>query len=990
MKIFFNCSENMALVIIPFDISTPQVGLALSRCWPRSIAVSFVGKLITVIVVIGGWGVCSQEAIAQSVTDGGGDGRLTVDNGEVRLDNNAFDFRTGPLKNESNIPLPSRLPRDIQEGRPQEVDRSRQAPNTIELTTDVDYVEQSLATILEQAASENKYIFNSDSLELETQFDVRYREGDHNFGEGIQTTVFGPNGEQLSQKTMYVRGDTITVGPNNRELATQDSTTVKFGAGDVVQLRVLNIRKNGEEPKESAIYFSQDGEFVVEDLQDGGDLDFDDGEYVRIADGKGKVDTVETKTTVEDEQEITETPLDPEIREEVVTLASETTTEVVQFDEVTEESRDFGEVSLPNTVGTWLGHASGVRTENDEQLIYSRYTHESQFRLGSDGITLTGQLKPLIGNPQVPPTLLNGNLNFNPFVGDNEAGFTGTLGITQYLTRTHQVARDVFGNEVVSPDGVRLLAPAGLFTNQKVVGYVPDVPAASVRGEAIFSANGIIDVPSESGIAILPPDPAKVGRGDSAYTDNVGGLLLADLAGNVVFVPQWNANGYSQDEIELPAGEVRRIIYALVPQQAGQNLALGQTYAVSQGANGYLIEDGGFTVISADQQPENFAQEMAEVYAVEDTLAKPNASTGEFNGIRGVYAQTVGGVRVPTVDVTVPTEADARVGNEILPQTLAKTRVGQPPVMMSATRSLGFYLNGGLTAGIGNQEDSVSRSIQTMEQATDQIRRLQEVTRFSTPLTQRDQVLRRVTETSSRSGVAFFDVNENGELSNARFEGQGNENLSRNEEELGRSSTIERGEEEKVTPTPLIEETVEEVAGDVIELDQRLDTDTKGYANLSAVRGEIALGSVLNFGNTPWTTAANTVRAELFAQDTVIGRSDRNGVDTGWRAEVAFHPFGEVKRDAFRYDESGSVVPIYRTEAVRDASGNLLTQLMTDASGNEVEVAVNDFVLDENGEKMMASVGTGVAKGPGVYFRIQDLFDDNEGVVLAGGLQYSF
>ncbi len=943
---------------------------------------------MAVLVAAGGWGVCSQTAIAQSVTEGGGDGRLTVDNGEVRLDNNAFDFRTGPLKNESNIPLPSRLPRNLQEGRPQEVDKSRQAPNTIELTPNVDYIEESLTTLLKRDAGGSEYTFTSDSLELETQFDVRYRAGDHSFGEGIQTTVFGPNGELLSQETIYVRGDRITVGPNNRVLPTADSTTVRFGANDVVELRVLNIREDGGEPRESAIYFSQDGEFVVEDLQDGGDLDFDDGEYVQISDGVGNIDTVEIKTTVDDESEVTETPLAPEIREEIVTLESETTTEVVQFDEVVEEFRDFGEVSLPDAVGPWLGHASGVRTENDEQLIYSHYTNESQFRLGSDGITATGQLKPLIGNPQVPPTLLNGNLNFNPFVGDNEAGITGTLGVTQYLTRTHRVARDAFGNEVVSPDGNRLLEPAGLFTNQRVVGYVPNVPAALVRGESISSVNGIIDISSESGIAILPPDPAKVGRGDSAYTDNVGGLLLADLAGNVVFVPQWNGSGYAQNEIELPAGEVRRIIYALVPQQAGQNLTLGRTYTVSQGADGYVIDEGGFTVISADQQPENFAQEMAEVYAVEDTLAKPNASTGAFNGIRGVYAETVGGLRVPTVDVTVPTEADARVGNEFLPQTLSEGKVGQPPVLKSATRSLGFYLNGGLTAGIGNQEDSVSRSIQTLEQATDQIRRIQEVTRFSTPLTQRDEVLRRVTETSRRSGVAFFDINENGELSNARFEAQDSESLNRNEEEIGRSSTIERGEEEE--SAPLIEETVEEIAGDMIELDQRSDTDTDSYANFSAVRGEIALGSVLNFGNTPWTTAANTVRAELFAQDTVIGRTDSDGVDTGWRAEVAFHPFGEVKRDAFRYDESGNVMPIYRTEAVRDASGNMLTEMVTDANGNAVEVAVNDFMLDENGEKMMDSVGTGVAKGPGVYLRVQDLFDDNEGVVLAGGVQYSF
>ncbi|MGB3768824.1 MAG: hypothetical protein WA947_19895 [Phormidesmis sp.] len=946
--------------------------------------------MIAVLMAAGGWGVCGLEAIAQSVTEGGGDGRLTTNNGAVFLDNNAFDFRTGPLENDSNIPLPSRLPRNIQERQPQEVDRSRLAPNTIELTTDVEYIEGSLRTILQREVGGEEYTFNSDSLELETNFDVRYRPGDHSFGEGIQATVIGPNGERTSQDTIYVRGDRVTIGPGGRELPVADTTMVRFGANDVVEIRVLNIRENGNEPNESAIYFSEDGEFVVEDLQNGGDLDFDDGEYVQIVDGQGNVETVEIRTTVDEESSVTETPLDPEIREEVVTLESDTTTEVVQFDEVVETDRDFGEVGLPDAVGTWLGHASGVRTEDDEQLIYSRYTNESQFRLGSDGITATGQLKPLIGNPKAPPTLLNGNLNFNPFVGDNEAGFTGTLGITQYLTRTHRVATDAFGNEVISPDDTRLLQPTGLFTNQRIVGYVPDVPAELVRGVPISSVNGIIDVPSDSGIAILPPDPSKVGRGDSAYTDNVGGLLLADLAGNVVFVPQWNSSGYSQDEIDLPSGAVRRIIYALVPQQAGQNLTLGQTYAVSQGANGYLIEDGGFTVISADQQPENFAQEMAEVYAVEDTLAKPNASTSAFNGIRGVYAETLGGARIPTVDVTVPSEADARVGNEFLPQTLSDEEVGQPPVVRNATRALGFYLDGGLTAGIGNQEDSVTRSIRTMEQATDQIRRIQEVTRFSTPLTQRDEVIRQVTETARRSGVAFFDVNENGELSNVRFDERERESLARSEEEIGRSSSIERGEEERLDATPLIEETTEEIAGDMIELDQRSDTDTDSYANFSAVRGEIALGSVLNFGNTPWTTAANTVRAELFAQDTVIGRSDSDGVDTGWRAELAFHPFGEVKREAFRYDETGAVVPVYRTETVRDAAGNVLTEVVTDADGNEVEVAVNAFVIDENGEKVMDSVGTGVAKGPGVYLRVQDLFDDNEGVVLAGGVQYSF
>ena len=964
----------------------------LTHSWRRTAPekLSLMSKLAAVALAAGGWGAFSSEAIAQSVTEGGGDGRLTVeDSGAVFLDNNAFDFRTGDLENDSDIPLPSRLPRDIEEGKAQEVDRSREAPNTIELTPDIEFIENSLDAVLEEREDGADYSFSPDSLELRTGFDVRYRQGNHNFGEGIQTSVIGPDGERTDVETIYVRGDRVTIGPNGETLPVEDSTTVIYGADDTVELRVLNIREDGEASNESAIYFSNEGEFVVEDLPNGGDLDFDDGEYVQISEGEGRLDAERENTTVSEETDVTETPLEPEIREEINVLESDTTTEVVQFDEEEELFRDFGEVSLPDAVGSWLGHASGVRTENDEQLIYSRYTNESQFRLGSDGVTATGQLRPLIGNPRVPPTLLNGNLNFNPFVGDNEAGVTGTLGITQYLNPTHRVARDAFGNEVVSPDGTRLLEPAGLLSNRRVVGYVPDQPAEVVQGEQIFSTNGIVDVPADTGIAILPPDPAQVGRGDSAYTDNVGGLLLEDSAGELVFVPQWNANGYSQEEIELPAGAVERIVYALVPQQAGQNLALGQNYAVSQGANGYVIADGGFTVISADQRPENFSQEMTEVYAVEDTLATSNVATAEFNGIRGVYAETVGGQPVPTVDVTVPTEADARVGNAFLPQTLLEEKVGQPPVIETANRALGFYLDGGLTAGIGNQEDSVTRSIRTMEQATDQIRRLQEVIRFSTPLTQRNEVVRRVTETSRDSGVAFFNVDENGELSNIRFDERESTSLAREEEEIGRSSTIVRGEEVRLDDEPFIEEEVEEIEGDMIQLDEDIDTDTDSYANFSAVRGEIALGSVFNFGNTPWTTAANTIRAELFAQDTVIGRGG-DGVDTGWRAEVAFHPFGEVKRAAYRYDESGNVVPIYRTEAVRDESGNAVIETLTDADGNPLEVAVNDFMLDENGEKVQAVVGTGVARGPGVYLRVQDVFDDSEGVVVAGGVQYSF
>ena len=946
--------------------------------------------LAAALAAVGGLGLGGREAIAQSVTEGGGSGGLDYnqETGEVFLDNNAFDFRTGDLSNESNIPLPVPLPNNIQERTPQPVDRSRQAPNTVELTPDVPYIEQSLADILRKDRSETNFQLVPRTLELNTDFNVRYRVGDHNYGEGIQTTVTGPDGQR--QETIFVRGDRITIGLDGQELPDADSITVNYGAEDTVELRVLNIRRDGAQPSESAIYFSEDGEFVVEDLQDGGDLDFDDGEYVRISGGRGEVDTIEDaeETVRERETEIVE--LDPEIRQEILAEESEVIGTDVERDEEVIEEVERGELDVPDTVSTRLGHASGVRTDNDEQLIYSRYTNESQFRLGSDGIGITGQLKPLVGNPKVPPTLLTGNLTFNPFVGDNEAGLTGSVGVTQYLSRTHRVARDVFGNEIENPDGPRLLEPTGLFSNRRLVGYVPESTVTEL-GDQLSSTNGIYDLPTDAGAVIEPPSPAEVGRGDSAYTDNVGGLLIENSAGDRVFVPQWTAAGYAQAPLALEPGEASRIIYALVPQQPGQALALGQTYAVTEGANGYAIADGNFTIISADRQPENFAKEMAEVYAVEDTLDGSNTAISSFNGIRGVYAETFGGVRIPTVDVTVPAEADARVGNQILPSVVSFER-GQP-AYFKTTRAGGLYLGGSLAGGIGNQEDTLTRSVVSLQTETDRLRVTRTMNMFATPLTRPDEVEFEITRSQVREGVATFTINENGELEGVEFAEDEVVSEETERQELSRTEgEIQRGEEVQLNDAgaPLVETTEEDGESVVTELDRETtDTDTDTYPNFSALQGELALGAVMNFGNTPWTTAANTVRAELFAQDTVIGRGG-DGTDLGWRAEVAFHPFGERKRDAFQYDTDGSVIPVYKTELMRDASGNAMTEVLTDAEGNEVEVAMNQFVLDENGEKILDSVGTGVAKGPGVYLRVQDVFDDSEGAVVAGGLQYSF
>ena len=944
--------------------------------------------LLSMILTTGGWGAIAHSVKAQTA------GNLTYNEatGAVSVDNNAFDIQTGDLSNGSNIPLPNGLPERVQDRTPLPVFSDRFAPNSVELSPDVDYVERSLGVLLREERPDANYQMEAASLQFSTQFSLEYSEGNHAYGEGIQVTVRDALGAVVSQQTAFVRGFAVSEGPNGEALPESVDLSVNYGSTERVELRVLNIRRNGAAPSESGIYFAQDGQFIVEDLQNGGDKDFNDGNYVRISSGSGEATTLEERENITYETQVVEVPLDSEIRQEEI-VETEVMAALQEADEeLTEEIREFGRVEAPNTVATRLGHASGVRTENDEQLIYSEYTNESQFRLGSDGLGITGQLKPLVGNPNVPPTLLAGNLNFNPTVGNNEAGLTGTLGVTQYLSRTHRTARDAFGNEIVSGSGDRLLEPAGLMTNRRWVGYVPPTPDTEVLGEKVFSNRGIFELPRDRAMSIAPPDLAKVGRGNAAYTDNVGGLLIEYATGELSFVPQWNRNGYAQMGIELAAGEARRIIYALVPQQAGQALAIGEQYAVVDSGEGYAIADGGFIVISADRYPQNFAQESTEIYAVEDTLAaRNNTATEIFNGIQGVYAEQVGGDRIPTLDVTVQSGVDARVGNEIFPANTVIGDFGQRAYSRT-TRAGGLYLGGSLTAGIGNQEDMMTRSSLAAEQAMDAVRTVRTLNTFATPLVRRDEIRIEIVEIERDSGTAFFDINSSGELTNARFENDASPARLVESQEVSRTSSVVRGEEALIESVALESVALVDAEGEAIELDalnESVTTETDSYPNFSAMQGEVALGAVMNFGNTPWTTAANTLRAEVFAQDVVVGRGS-DGVQTGWRAEAAFHPFGEQQRDAYQYDELGMVVPVYKTEPVLNADGEVAMEMLRDEAGNEVEVEVNQFVLDEAGDRVAQTVGTGVAKGPGIYITIEDVSDDDEGILVAGGLQYAF
>ncbi|MGB7485202.1 MAG: hypothetical protein WA901_03360, partial [Phormidesmis sp.] len=93
---------------------------------------------------------------------------------------------------------------------------------------------------------------------------------------------------------------------------------------------------------------------------------------------------------------------------------------------------------------------------------------------------------------------------------------------------------------------------------------------------------------------------------------------------------------------------------------------------------------------------------------------------------------------------------------------------------------------------------------------------------------------------------------------------------------------------------------------------------------------------------------------------------------------------------AYQYDAAGNVVPVYQTQAVVDAGGKQVMETLVGLDDEQVEVPVNAFRLDELGERVLQTVGTGVSRGPGVYLRVEDAFDDGDSVQFAGGVKFNF
>ncbi|MGB7487790.1 MAG: hypothetical protein WA901_16490 [Phormidesmis sp.] len=969
----------------PNSCRSAQSTRSLARSAPTAVAFLLLSSGLSVL----GIALDTEIAIAQTTTQLPSTSHLVHDaaSGSVYIDNNAFDIQTGILDNTSAIPLPTQLPIDIKEGVSQPVTRDRLAPNTVELSPDLDYIDRALTQAI--SSQSGQYELETDSLQFTTQFNLRQSHRNHRFAEGIEVTVFDEGGNVVSRESTFVSGGGVNIGPDGQRLPEASQITAAYGANDTVELRVLNLRSDGAAPTESGIYLSPAGEFAVEDGRRGGDLDFNDGDYLQVSDGQGAAQLLAQSDSISIETKVRETALAPELRTEEI-IETDIVETVVSSDGVAIEERDWGQVELAGNRPSVqpLGHATGAVSENNEQLVYSRYSGNSEIRAGSDGLSLTGQLKPLVDNPNVPPTLLSGNLGFNPLLGDNTASVTGSLGINQFLNPTHRLVTDAAGNVINNPnaDGAPLVEPTGLFNNRRLVGYVPTVSQQSVSGAQLLPTNGIFELPADQAIVISPVDSQAVGPGNAAYTDNVGGLLIERATGELSFLTQWTKDGYAEDSLSLEAGEAVRAIYALVPQQPGQALMLGESYDVMAGVDGYEIAAGGFSIIAADRQPENFVAETSTIYAVEDTTPGNNAANELFNGIQGTYVQEPGAASVPTVDVNLMSEADARLGNTLFPLETVAANPGQGAYAQT-TRAAGLYLGGSLTGGIGNQRDTVRQIDVQMDSIASELLTQRTTNVFMTPIMQRDTVVQQRTETTQDSSMAFFDIDFSGEVTNVRFVEGDQEVMSVDERVLSSDRKIIKGEEVQVSSET--QTRLESLGSEQVESDRTSTENTDSYANLSAVQGELTFGGLLNFGNTPWTSAANTVRTELFAQDTVMGRGD-GGIETGWRAEVLFHPFGEVRSEAYQYDSEGNAVPLYQTQPVLDANGQRQMEAITGVNGDLVNVQVNQFVIDEAGDRIAQTVGTGEAKGPGIYLRAEDAFGDSESMIVAGGFQLSF
>jgi hypothetical protein len=306
----------------------------------------------------------------------------------------------------------------------------------------------------------------------------------------------------------------------------------------------------------------------------------------------------------------------------------------------------------------------------------------------------------------------------------------------------------------------------------------------------------------------------------------------------------------------------------------------------------------------------------------------------------------------------------------------------------------GLYVRGSLTLGLGNQEDIVTTTTSTYGTPVVTLTTTTTTDIFQTPRTQMDRFTTTTTATTTtdiqQQGEATFDIEADGLISNMTIDlapAQISERLVTEQDRAFSGTEMAMGEE--FWADSIVDVDTTTIHGNPVLMDRQVKVSTDTYPNVSPLLGEFALGGLLNFGNTPWTPAANTLRTELFARGTAIGYCHDQD-DIGLRAELVFHPFGEEQRPAYGYDTDGNLVPLYKTEPVLDNNQEALFELVETVDGELSQVPIGQFVYDDNGERIPETVGTGRTSGPGIFLSLEELFTDDDGPTVVGGLQYTF
>jgi hypothetical protein len=424
----------------------------------------------------------------------------------------------------------------------------------------------------------------------------------------------------------------------------------------------------------------------------------------------------------------------------------------------------------------------------------------------------------------------------------------------------------------------------------------------------------------------------------------------------------WNASGHLQQQTQITAsGKGAELIQALVPQQPGQDLQLGKEYSVKVNPDGsYSVSQNGndaFNVIAADSHPQNFASTAnPDVYAVEDTVTdRPNASTSFFNGKVGEYVDPTTGQIRKTIDIN-----DANVGNQInTPEVTIPGQNGRVQVSGGATA----YVFGRVGFGAGEVDKTTTTTTQLFLN-TDQTKNVFKDTTTTSGVNVTTQTgTNTETTINTINATETTYLNSDGSITSEITNPQVVNSQSTSAKDLGAPMSVNIGETTN-TESELVDSSVSSQRQLIDEI-----VKTRREKELAVV-GNLTVGAGVQFtlSGTPGTEAANTLALEAFVMGDTQG-----GAYAGGAVEVVLNPWGS--KEKLGYDiVNGKAVPMWQTQPVLDDQGN---QVFVEKNGQKI--AVNEFKLDANGNRIPLKVETGEARGPQFFLRADTKVDLNGG-----------